>query len=106
MPELQNWGYDFCCSSSMNAMLAAFKAAGLWRWKLGDSDIYGFYLKCHPKERAKVRVYECAQFWTGGSHGREGFWAELSSDAESRSEIDQYFQHLLHVIKATSITET
>ena len=38
------------------------------------------------------------KFWTGSSGGREGFWAELSSDAESRSEIDQHFQYLLPLV--------
>jgi hypothetical protein len=106
MYELQHWGYDFSCSSSVDAMLAALNAAGLWQWRMGDSDIYGFYLKCRPKELAEVRVYECAQFWMGSSGSREGFWAELSSDAGSRAEIDQHFRHLLHGIRATSITET
>jgi hypothetical protein len=106
MPELQHWGYDFSCSRSINAMLAAFNAAGLWQWNVGDSDIYGFYLKCRPTERAEVRVYERAQFRTGRAGSRGGFWAELSSEDASRSEIDQHFRQLLNVIKASSITET
>jgi hypothetical protein len=106
MPELQHWGYDFSCSESVDAMLVVLNAAGPWHWKMGDSDIYGFYLKCRPKEHAEVRLFESAQFRTDGGGNREGFWAELSSDAESRSEIDLNFRRVLRGIKARNITQT
>jgi hypothetical protein len=106
MPELQYWGYDFSCWKSLDAILIALNSAGPWHWKMGDSDIYGFYLKCRPKEHGEVRLFERAQFRTGSRGNREGFWAELSSDAETRSEIDQYFRRALGEIKARNITQT
>jgi hypothetical protein len=87
-------------------MLVALNAAGPWQWTMGDSDVYGFYLKCRPTEHAEIRVFERAQFRTGGRGSREAFWAELLSDAESRSEIDQHFRRMLSAIKATNITQS
>jgi hypothetical protein len=75
-------------------------------WKMGDSDIFGFYLTCRPKEHVEVWVFERAQFRTGSRGNREDFWAELSSDAESRSEIAQHFRRVLGEIKARNITQT
>jgi len=106
MPELQHWGYDFSCSKSVDAILIALNSAGPWLWKMGDSDVYGFYLKCRPKEHAEVRVFERAQFRTGSRGNDEAFWAELSSDAESWSEIDRHFRRALGEIKARNITQT
>src|SRR5262245_24341559 len=105
MTELQNWGYDFSSWKSVDDMLIALNAASPWHWKMGDSDIYGFCLKCRLKEHAEIRVFERAQFRTGGGENREGFWAELSSDAESRPEIDQQFRHALSGIKSRNITQ-
>jgi hypothetical protein len=100
------WGYDFTCRQPIEAILSAFNAVGPWQWQPGDSDIYGDYLKCRPKEHAEVRVYERSRFRTWRRGEREGFYAELCSDAETRSEIDQVFRRLLQRINATSIAKT
>jgi hypothetical protein len=105
MPN-QWWGYDFNCSQSIEAILAAFNAAGPWQWQLGDSDFYGDYVRCRPNERSRLRVYERSQFWTWQPGNPEGFYAEFESDPEGRSEIDQIFRRLLQEIDATNITET
>ena len=106
MTELHHWGYDFSYTKSVDAMLDALNAAALWQWKMGDSDVYGFYLKCRPKELVEIRIFERAQFRTGDSGGRGGFWAELSSDAESWPKIDRDFRCLLDEINARNITES
>jgi hypothetical protein len=103
---MQWWGYDFTCGQSIDVILAAFNAAGPWQWQRGDSDIYGDYLKCRPREHVEVRVYERSGFRTWRLGDRQGFYAELASDAETRSEIDQVFRHLLQRINATNIIET
>jgi hypothetical protein len=105
MPN-EGWGYDFDCAQSIAAILADFNAAGPWQWQLGDSDIYGFYVRCRPKEHVRVRVYERRQFWTWEPGDGEGFYAELESDPEGRAEIDQVFRRLLQEINATNIVET
>jgi hypothetical protein len=105
MPELRHWGYDFTCGKEVDAMLAAFNAAGPWRWDPGDSDIYGSYLKCRPQEHVEIRVYARSQFRTG-SRWNSGFWAELTSDVAISAEIDRQFRSLLLGVKAGTITET
>lgn len=106
MPKEQLWwGYDFTSGRSVEAILAAFKTASLWPWQLGDSDIYGFYVKCRPSENAEVRVYERRQFQTWHPGGGEGFCAELASDPANRTEIDQEFRRLLEVINAKNVVE-
>ena len=56
MPKEQLWwGYDFTCDQSVDGIFAAFKTASPWRWQLGDSDIYGDYVRCRPNENAEVR---------------------------------------------------
>ena len=73
---------------------------------MGDSDVYGFYVRCRSQEGFEIRVYEHAQFCTGGGENREEFWTELSSDADSRPQIDQHFRNLLNGIKARNINQT
>jgi hypothetical protein len=69
-----------------------------------DSDIYGDYLKCRPKEHAEIQVYDARQFWTWRTGDREGFWAELSCDSADRVEIDRCFLELLRRINASNIS--
>ena len=97
------WGYDFACGTSIDAILAAFNSAGTWQWRLGDSDIYGDYVKCRPNEHAKIRVYDARQFHSWRAGDAEGFWAELSCAPDDRPEIDQTFLDLLRRIKAKNI---
>src|SRR5262245_4582161 len=104
-PDRQFWGYDFRCRDTVDAMLAAFNAAGPWQWALGDSDVYGFYLKCRPEGGAEVRVFQAAQFRTGDVADRTEFWAELASDAALRPEVDRQFRKLLDNVKATDVIE-
>jgi hypothetical protein len=106
MPELQHWGYDFSCWKSVDAMLKAFNAAGPWQWEMGDSDFYGFYLRCRPNPSARIRVYNEAEFRTSPLWVSCRFWAELYSESEARPEIDQQFLRLLKGVKAKRITET
>jgi hypothetical protein len=100
------WGYDFECGKTIDAMHAAFNAAGPWQWRQNDSDIYGFYLRCRPKEHAEVSVYERAQFRTPGRSDRAGFWAELCSAPDAHADIDQQFRALLQHVDAKTIVET
>ncbi len=100
------WGYDFACGNSISTILAAFNSGGAWQWRLGDSDIYGDYLKCRPKEHAEIQVYDARQFWTWRTGDREGFWAELSCDSADRVEIDRCFLELLRRINASNISES
>ena len=99
-----SWGYDFDCDKTIEAIHAVFKAGGRWQWTIGDSDIYGDYLKCRPKERADIRVYDARQFWRWSAGDREGFWGELTCDGEDRHDIDQKFRDLLGGINATNIS--
>ena len=101
-----SWGYDFACGKSIDAILAAFNSAGAWQWRVGDSYIYGDYLKCRPKEHADIRVYDARQFWTWRAGDREGFWAELSCDRNDRAELDQSFLELLRRIDARNISQS
>jgi hypothetical protein len=100
------WGYDFDCGQSIDAILDAFNAAGPWQWQRGDSDIYGDYVRCRPTERSRVRVYECSQLRRSQREDPGGFYAELVSDPEGRSEIDEIFRRLLKSIDATDIVDT
>lgn len=91
----------------MEAMLAAFNAAGPWRWGLGDSATYGDYLNCWPEEHVRVRVHEYPQMLFVGLRDK-GFSALLEIYAEStatRSEVDDVFRRLLQAIDATNKTE-
>ena len=99
-----SWGYDFNCDKSIAAVHAVLNTEGPWQWTIGDSDIYGDYLKCRPKERADIRVYDARQFWRWSAGDREGFWAELACDGEDRAQIDLKFRDLLGVINATNIS--
>jgi hypothetical protein len=105
MPELQHWGYNFYCWKSIGAMFDAFNASGPWKWERGDSDIYGFYLRCRPYPSARIAVYNQAEFRTSSGLGSWRFWAELYSESGARPEIDQQFLRLLKVVKARRITE-
>src|SRR5262249_17492854 len=105
-PDRQFWGYDFRCGKTVDALLAAFNAAGPWQWALGDSDFYGFYVKCRPDGRAEVRVFQAAQFRTSQATDPTEFWAELASDATLRPEIARQFLSLLDSVNATDVTET
>jgi hypothetical protein len=98
------WGYDFDCSTSLEAMLAAFNSGGAWQWRVGDSDFYGDYLKCQPKENAKIKVYDARRFWMWRAGDPEGFWAELSCGPGDRAEIDRSFLELLRGISASDIS--
>jgi hypothetical protein len=102
----EGWAYDFACTRPIEAILAAFNAAGPWQWQQVHSDFCGDYVRCRPTERARVRVYERSQFRAWQAGDREGFYAEFESDPEGRSEIDQVFRRLLQLINATNITET
>ena len=99
-----SWGYDFNCDKSIAAVHAVFNTEGPWQWAIGDSDIYGDYLKCRPKEHAKICVYDARQFWTWRTGDREGFWAELTCEGEDQPELDQRFRDLLRAIDATNIS--
>ena len=105
------WAYDFACVQSLEAIVAAFNAAGPWQWQLRESAVYGDYLNCRPMERVRLRVHEYPQ--TGdygtfvGLRGK-GFSALLEVEAESaaiRSEIDGTLRRLLQTINATDVTE-
>ena len=101
------WAYDFTCDQPIEAILAAFVAAGPWQWRLCDSAVYGDYLNTRPKERVRVRVHEYPQMVFVGPRDK-GFSALLQIDAESmatRSEIDDVFRRLLQGINATNMTE-
>ena len=104
------WAYDFTCGQPIEAMRAAFDAAGPWQWQLRDSDIYGDYLNCRPQPHVRLRVHQHAQIWYGQyPRGRDnGFLALLEAEAGSaatRPEIDAIFQRLLRAIAATGVTE-
>jgi hypothetical protein len=105
------WAYDFASDQPIEAILAAFNAAGPWQWMLRESAVYGDYLNCRPTERVRVRVHEYPQT---GEYGTfvglrdKGFSALLAIEAEggaTRSEIDGVFRHLLQTINATDMTE-
>jgi hypothetical protein len=101
------WAYDFTCDQPMEAILAAFNAAGPWRWVLGESAVYGDYLNCRPQQHVRVRVHEYPQMLFIGIHDK-GFSALLEIHAQSvaaRFEIDDVFRRLLQAIDATNITE-
>jgi hypothetical protein len=100
------WGYDFECGKPLDAMLAAFNSGGAWQWKLGDSDVYGDYLKCQPKEHARIRVYDARRFWMWRAGDPEGFWAELSCGPGDRAEIDRGFLDLLRRVEASDISQS
>jgi hypothetical protein len=100
------WGYDFACGKSIDVILAAFNSGSAWRWSVGDSDIYGDYLKCRPKEQAQIRVYDARQFHSWRTGDREGFWAELSCGPDDRLEIDQTFLDLLGRIGASNVVQS
>lgn len=107
MPEA-NWGYDFICYQTVEAMQAAFNAAGPWQWERRDSDIYGFYLKCRPMPQVEISVYQRSQFRNSARPDRE-FNAWLAIGAESaatQSEIEAVFRRLLQSVHAIDITET
>ena len=102
--DRQFWGYDFSCRETVDALLAAFNAAGPWQWTLGDSDVYGFYLKCRP-DRAELRIFQAAQFRTSDTSDPTKFWAEIASDAEVRPQIARQFLELLDRVHARNVTE-
>jgi hypothetical protein len=76
------WAYDFACEQSLDAIAAAFNAAGPWQWQLRESAVYGDYLNCRPMERVRLRVHEYPQT---GEYGT--------------------FRRLLQAINATDVTE-
>ena len=104
------WAYDFACDQPIEAIPAAFNTAGPWQWQLRDSDFYGDYLNCRPKQHVRLRVHE----YPSKGHVKfvglryKGFKALLQIDAErmaTRSEIDDVFRRLLQGINATNVTE-
>src|SRR5262245_44725090 len=102
----QWWDYDFNCAQSIEAILAAFNAAGPWQWERVDSHNCGQYVKCRrPRELAQVRVYERRQFRSWQPGDREGFYAELEGASEAQPVIDAVFWNLLQAINATNIVE-
>ena len=103
------WAYDFACDQPIEAVLAAFNAAGPWQWELRESAVYGDYLSCRPNEHARVRVHEYPQT---GAYGTfiglrdKGFSAQLEVESgATQSAIDGVFRRLLHAIDATNATE-
>ncbi len=82
------------------AIPAVFNAHGPWQWQLRESDFYGDYLNCRPKQHVRLRVHEYpseGHVKFVALHGT-GFKALLEIEAEggtSRSEIDDIFRRLL-----------
>src|SRR5262245_49344206 len=105
MPN-EGWGYDFDCALSIDAILAAFNAAGTWQLQQVHSENCGDYVRCRPSEHAQVRVYERRQFRTWQPGDREGFYAELESDPEAQPEIDAVLWSFLQRVNATNIVAT
>ena len=101
------WAYEFNCELSMEAILAAWNAAGPWQWVLGESTTYGDYLNCRPEEHVRVRVHEHPQMLFVRRLDR-GFSALLEIRPEgtaTQAGIDGVFRRLLQAIDATNITE-
>src|SRR6185503_5302794 len=105
------WAYDFSCDQPIEAILAAFNAAGPWQWELRESGVYGDYLNSRPEKHVRARIHEYP--FTGDSGTfvglrDRGFTALLQADAESvstRANIDGVFRGLLLAIKAMNVTE-
>ena len=111
MIKASYWAYDFTCDQQIEAILAAFNAAGPWQWELRDSAVYGDYLSCRPGEGVRVRVHEYPQT---GAYGTvvglrdKGFSALLRIDPEgmaTRSGIDGIFRSLMQAIDAKNMAE-
>jgi len=110
MPEAY-WAYDFTCDHRIEAILAAFNAAGPWQWQQRESAVYGDYLNCRPLQHVRLRVHE---YPSVGEYGTviglrdKGFTALLQGGSEStstRAAIDDVLRRLLQAIKATNVTE-
>ena len=52
-----DWAYDFTCNQPIEAVLAAFNAAGPWQWQLHETTVYGDYLNCRPMQQVRLRVH-------------------------------------------------
>jgi hypothetical protein len=109
MPTI-DWAYDFTCEQPIEAIPAAFNAHGPWQWQLRDSDFYGDYLNCRPKQHVRLRIHEYPSKGHVKFVGlrRKGFKALLEIEAEgatSRSEIDDVFRRLLQGINARNVIE-
>jgi hypothetical protein len=106
-----DWAYDFACDRPIEAVLAAFNAAGPWAWQLRETVVYGDYLNCRPMEHVRLRVHEypfAGAYGTFTGLGDTGFKALLQIDAESsatQSEIDRVFRRLLQAIDASNVSE-
>ena len=111
------WAYDFVCDLSLDAILAAFNAAGSWHWRPVDSDRYGDYLVCRPEayegpgKSAKFRVHEYPGngfFKLDGLGLVSGYKAQFEIGPQSaitRPEIEVAFRHLLEAVQARNVTE-
>jgi hypothetical protein len=106
-----DWAYDFRCDRPIEAVLAAFNAAGPWQWQLRESAVYGDYLNCRPQEHVRLRVHE---YPTAGEYGvfvglrDKGFCALLEvgvASGAARAEIDGAFLRLLQEIDAADVVE-
>lgn len=107
MPLKADWAYDFSCGQSLEAICAAFNAAGPWQWQMRDSYTHGDYLNTRPATGVRLRVHEYPQAFFEGPRER-GFSALLQIEAESavgRQEIDASFRALLERISATDVAE-
>ena len=112
------WAYVFTCEQPIEAMLAAFNAAGPWPWRLGDSAWYGDYLGARPAQGVRLRIHE---FPSSGSEEAgvyvgpgtvdgvaydRGFTALLEvEDPAAKAEIDRVFHGLLAAIGAANVNE-
>jgi hypothetical protein len=107
---MTEWAYEFACDRPIEAIPAAFNAAGPWQWQLHDSHFYGNYLNCRPQDRVRLRVHEYPSKGVISFVGlrEKGFKALLEIEAGSgttRSEIDDVFRRLLQTINATNVME-
>jgi hypothetical protein len=102
-----DWAYDFTCDQPIEAILAAFSAAGPWEWQLRETSTYGDYLNCRPQPHVRLRVHEYPFRAFVGLRGK-GFKALLQIEVGStatRAEIDDRFRRLLQAINAANLTE-
>ena len=97
--------YSFNAPLGIEAMRSALDRAGLWTWRLNDSDTYGEYLSARPSDsHSRLRIFRLER---DGHYLLDTLYSrQEGAPFLTREELDRMIrEELLPAVRATDIQE-